>query len=308
LSLGLPRRTLRVQAAARFSFAILVLTPDDLVQKRSAIRNSPRDNVLFELGLFMGALGRRRTYIVYCRDVQIDLPTDLAGVTAATFAQRSDGNLQAALGPVCTQIKAAIRAAAGVAAEHSHPRQQGEIVKLSNDMASLRAELVAQTQSIRWLMQAITSAPSGEPPATGPITSRTTSDLLALQGVWKNVESDSVAYVRVINGVLRWPYCYGGDHELTAEYYDWRLIDGALIGRFRWFNRPISGYAYLRIESNDRITGGWIMSDEVPDEILQNLPHEQMVPAVWVRQRVDARAPEWVEQYYHRLGAEVMPR
>ena len=59
----------------------------------------------------MGALGREKTYIVYCRDEKLDLPTDLAGVTAATFAKHSDGNLVAALGPVCTRIKTAIRAA-----------------------------------------------------------------------------------------------------------------------------------------------------------------------------------------------------
>jgi predicted nucleotide-binding protein len=100
-----------LRAVKQVEYAVLVLTPDDLVHKRDAIRNSPRDNVLFELGLFMGALGRERTYIVYCRDEKIDLPTDLAGVTAATFAKRSDGNLHAAIGPVCTHIKTAISAA-----------------------------------------------------------------------------------------------------------------------------------------------------------------------------------------------------
>ncbi len=99
-----------IRASKDYEFAVLVLTPDDLVHKRDATKNSPRDNVLFELGLFIGALGRERTYIVYCRDEKLDLPSDLAGVTPATFAQRSDGNLHAALGTVCTQIKAAIKA------------------------------------------------------------------------------------------------------------------------------------------------------------------------------------------------------
>src|SRR3712207_5648956 len=51
-----------LRAAREYEFAILVLTPDDMVHKQSSARNSPRDNVLFELGLFMGALGRDRTY------------------------------------------------------------------------------------------------------------------------------------------------------------------------------------------------------------------------------------------------------
>ncbi|MCH7726625.1 MAG: nucleotide-binding protein, partial [Planctomycetes bacterium] len=97
-----------VAAANEFDFAALVLTPDDLKTKRGADIGNPRDNVVFELGLFMGALGRERTFIVYNRDIDLELPTDLAGVTPATFAERMDGNLQAAVGPVCTKIKSAI--------------------------------------------------------------------------------------------------------------------------------------------------------------------------------------------------------
>jgi len=41
-------------ALSRFDFAVLVLTPDDVVQSRSIDRPGPRDNVIFELGLFMG--------------------------------------------------------------------------------------------------------------------------------------------------------------------------------------------------------------------------------------------------------------
>ncbi|CAK8710797.1 hypothetical protein GKODMF_02015 [Candidatus Electrothrix gigas] len=113
-----------VRAAKDFDFAALVLTPDDLVMKRGTEKGCPRDNVVFELGLFMGALGRERTFIVYNRDKQLDLPTDLAGVTPATFASRSDDNLHAALGPVCTRIKQAINTCglkAGHAAEAEAP-------------------------------------------------------------------------------------------------------------------------------------------------------------------------------------------
>lgn len=101
-----------IQVSKHMQFAVLVLTPDDLVHKRETIKRGPRDNVLFELGFFMGALGRERTFIVYCRDEQekMDLPTDLAGITAATFAKHSDGNLQAAVGSACTKIWRAIGA------------------------------------------------------------------------------------------------------------------------------------------------------------------------------------------------------
>lgn len=107
---GLSHGTLEdlVRASREFDFAVLVLTPDDLTIRRGTTGNSPRDNVIFELGLFMGALGRARTFIVYCRDTKPELPSDLAGVTPATYASRADGNVQAALGAACTQIKRAI--------------------------------------------------------------------------------------------------------------------------------------------------------------------------------------------------------
>ena len=41
-----------------YECGVLVLTPDDVTTKRGATGNTPRDNVLFELGLFMGALDR----------------------------------------------------------------------------------------------------------------------------------------------------------------------------------------------------------------------------------------------------------
>ena len=92
-----------------FDFAVLVLTPDDLTISRGETNHSPRDNVLLELGLFIGALGPRRTFIVHERDKPLKLPSDLAGVTPATFMLHSDGNLQASLGAVTTLIKRSIQ-------------------------------------------------------------------------------------------------------------------------------------------------------------------------------------------------------
>lgn len=107
---GLGQGTLEalVDSLESFDFAILILTPDDLVESRTVTKQSPRDNVLLELGLFTGALGRRRTFIVYDRIADIKIPSDLAGVTSATYQPRSNGNIQAALGAASTQIKGAI--------------------------------------------------------------------------------------------------------------------------------------------------------------------------------------------------------
>jgi hypothetical protein len=99
-----------VNSLERFDFAILVLTPDDLVISREISSQRPRDNVMFELGLFMGRLGRSRTYIICNSAGSLKLPSDLAGVTITTYdGNRSDENLIAAVGPACTLIRNMIR-------------------------------------------------------------------------------------------------------------------------------------------------------------------------------------------------------
>lgn len=85
-------------------FAVLVLTPDDFTESRGDGIPSPRDNVVFELGLFIGRLGRDRSFFVYDNERPLKLPSDLLGIAATTFAHRSDGNIQAAVGPACTAI------------------------------------------------------------------------------------------------------------------------------------------------------------------------------------------------------------
>jgi len=99
-----------VNSLERFDFAVLVLTPDDFVISRSVPGLTPRDNVMFELGLFMGYLGRSRTFIVYDRAAKPKIPSDLVGVTSATYnSNRRDKNLIAAVGPACTLIREAIK-------------------------------------------------------------------------------------------------------------------------------------------------------------------------------------------------------
>jgi len=99
-----------VNALPRFDFAALVLTADDLVRSRDVEIMGPRDNVLFELGLFMGRLGRARTFLVHQAGEDLKIPSDLSGVTAATYEwPRADRNHQAAVGAPCDSIRQVIR-------------------------------------------------------------------------------------------------------------------------------------------------------------------------------------------------------
>ncbi|RZJ46352.1 MAG: hypothetical protein EON87_04925 [Brevundimonas sp.] len=94
----------------RTDLALFVFTPDDEVKIRGGAALAPRDNVVFELGLFMGALEPNRCFVLQPRGVAMHLPTDILGMTPLTYAaDRNDRNLLAALGPACNQLRRAIR-------------------------------------------------------------------------------------------------------------------------------------------------------------------------------------------------------
>lgn len=61
---------------------IVLLTPDDLghTAGTSVERTRPRQNVVFELGYFFGAWGRKRSKVLLLNDRVQDIPTDIAGV------------------------------------------------------------------------------------------------------------------------------------------------------------------------------------------------------------------------------------
>jgi CRP/FNR family transcriptional regulator, cyclic AMP receptor protein len=68
-------------AIERSDFGVLLLSPDDEVTSRMKTMNAPRDNVIFELGLFIGGLGHARTFLVKPRGVDLKIPSDLLGLT-----------------------------------------------------------------------------------------------------------------------------------------------------------------------------------------------------------------------------------
>jgi CRP/FNR family cyclic AMP-dependent transcriptional regulator len=90
-------------------FAVLVLTGDDVTKSRGKGSPSPRDNVIFELGLFMGALDRERTYIVAARGLKLKIPTDLLGVKCLPFHRRRGRSLARNLQPVLQELRKLIQ-------------------------------------------------------------------------------------------------------------------------------------------------------------------------------------------------------
>lgn len=59
-------------------FGIFVMAPTDWAVIHGIKYPVPRDNVVFELGLFVGHLGRSRTFVIIpCGPPGLHLPTDL---------------------------------------------------------------------------------------------------------------------------------------------------------------------------------------------------------------------------------------
>lgn len=84
-------------------FAALVFGPDDHVVSRGTAADAPRDNVLLELGLFMGALERSRTFFIVPLDVDVKIPTDIAGLNPIRYVSKT-GLLTDNLIPACDEL------------------------------------------------------------------------------------------------------------------------------------------------------------------------------------------------------------
>src|ERR687888_1377289 len=78
-----------VELSREVDFAAFVFAQDDWTSNPSNAtaqgQASPRDNVVFQAGLFGGALGMRRTFILHAKGAK--LPTDLLGMTAVRYPE-----------------------------------------------------------------------------------------------------------------------------------------------------------------------------------------------------------------------------
>lgn len=97
-----------ITALRNSDFGIFVFSPDDLTMMRGQQNPVVRDNVIFELGLFIGRLGVERCFFITPDHVaDLRLPTDLMGILPGQYeANRHDKNWLAATNPVCMQIRA----------------------------------------------------------------------------------------------------------------------------------------------------------------------------------------------------------
>jgi predicted nucleotide-binding protein len=88
-----PRATSQslLEAVNTSEFGIFVFSPDDAVGIRGKLFSAPRDNVVYELGLFSAALGPERCFFVIPDDADIRLPSNLSGMTAGLIRGAAHG-------------------------------------------------------------------------------------------------------------------------------------------------------------------------------------------------------------------------
>jgi len=84
-----------LKASLQFDFGILIGTTDDKVIFRGEEVMQPRDNVIFELGLFTGRLGTSKCAFLIEKDVK--LLSDFKGLTLAYFDKTSSDSLENAV-------------------------------------------------------------------------------------------------------------------------------------------------------------------------------------------------------------------
>jgi hypothetical protein len=99
-----------VELAHEVDFAAFIFAQDDWTTANTSAppspesgQASPRDNVVFEAGLFGGVLGLRRTFILHANGSK--LPTDLLGLTSIRYGEE---DMAAEVPVVCEKLKKAI--------------------------------------------------------------------------------------------------------------------------------------------------------------------------------------------------------
>ena len=96
-----------LRALSEYDFAIFIFAPQDIIAIRDQKFSAVRDNVIFELGLFIGHIGKDRCFIMKpIDDKDLHLPTDLNGLTIEHYDKWDDE--EQSVGAACFAIQNAM--------------------------------------------------------------------------------------------------------------------------------------------------------------------------------------------------------
>ncbi len=77
-----------LKAASLFDFGVMIFSSDDETIVRHKVFSTPRDNVMFEFGLFLGRVGKDRAFVI--QEDGCHLPSDLLGITIPCYKMTTD--------------------------------------------------------------------------------------------------------------------------------------------------------------------------------------------------------------------------
>ena len=101
----------------KVDFGIFIFAADDLILRKDTKIKTVRDNVLFELGMFVAKLGKERNFIIMPNDKGIEIASDLQGINILTYTEYEEDEIYQALGPACDKINKEI-VSIGVTTDH----------------------------------------------------------------------------------------------------------------------------------------------------------------------------------------------
>lgn len=94
-----------MEAVEDSDFAVAIAHADDMATVRRVEWPAPRDNVVFELGLFIGRLGKNRAILMEPRDRDVKLPSDMAGIATITYQFEAGADAAALMAPACNELR-----------------------------------------------------------------------------------------------------------------------------------------------------------------------------------------------------------
>ncbi len=83
-----------MRMATYFDYGIFVATADDLTLTGDKLVIEARDNVILEMSLFLGAMGRHKSFLLV--ESGIKLPSDFNGIFMPRFDPKNDSSIEAA--------------------------------------------------------------------------------------------------------------------------------------------------------------------------------------------------------------------
>jgi len=157
-SLTLPALCARTKET---DYAVFVFHKDDQTIIRGETYSTVRDNVVFELGLFIGSLGIERCFVLVPKSVEREfrLPTDLAGLTVTAYDDAIEDMVDAVT-TSCAKVKQAIRKTWGPSTETLQPAATAvhdPVRELQSEIWRARIDLQRAVEQVAAMHSAITT-------------------------------------------------------------------------------------------------------------------------------------------------------